>query len=79
MTNKRNNMVVYHGVQLQILLPLLQFPKMMCNQLIYNLLIWNNRDDIPQSFKTRNNVIHVQTNKCNNAVVKSVCSERDSG
>ena len=47
---KGNLMVGYHGGQLHILPPLLQFTKIIQNELINNLLIGNKRDNIPPFF-----------------------------
>ena len=55
------------GSQLHIIPPLLQFPKMTHNQLIYNLLIGNKRDKIPPfCLLTRHHARHLITKKCKN-------------
>ena len=68
MTKERNLTVGYHGIHIQIIPSLLQFPNMTWNQLIENLFIGNKRDNIPPFFWLNNNyVIHVQTKKCNHS------------
>ena len=66
---KKSNLVVgYHGGQLQILHSLLQFPNMICKQLIENLLVGNKRYKIPLFCLLDNHhVRHVWTNHFRNS------------